>query len=203
MRRLSLDDLDQLYRAPGKLVMDKVLDHVERHGRAFIGHSPFCVISSAGPGGQVDVSPRGGEPGFVQVSEDGRTLFLPDRPGNNRLDTLRNLLAGDGQVGLMFMIPGFDDVYRVNGKASATDDEALLSRFEEFGRLPRLVLMVEVQEAFIHCPKAIMRGRLWDPEARVERSVLPSGAEMISDQLNLGKLPVTNEQIIDSYRQQL
>ncbi len=139
----------------------------------------------------------------MQVSEDGRTLFLPDRPGNNRLDTLRNLLAGDGQVGLMFMIPGFDDVYRVNGKASATDDGPLLSRFEEFGRLPRLVLMVEVQEAFIHCPKAIMRGRLWDPEARVERSVLPSGAEMISDQLNLGKLPVTNEQIIDSYRQQL
>lgn len=203
MRRLSLEDLDQLYRAPGKLVMDKVLDHVERHGRAFIGHSPFCVVSSAGPGGTVDVSPRGGEPGFVQVSEDGKTLFLPDRPGNNRLDTLRNLLAGDGQVGLMFMIPGFDDVYRVNGKASATDDGPLLSRFEEFGRLPRLVLMVEVQEAFIHCPKAIMRGRLWDPEARVERSVLPSGAEMISDQLNLGKLPVTNEQIIDSYRQQL
>jgi PPOX class probable FMN-dependent enzyme len=203
MRRLSLEDLDQLYRAPGKLVMDKVLGHVERHGRAFIGHSPFCVVSSAGPGGTVDVSPRGGEPGFVQVSEDGKTLFLPDRPGNNRLDTLRNLLAGDGQIGLMFMIPGFDDVYRVNGRASATDDGPLLSRFEEFGRLPRLVLMVEVQEAFIHCPKAIMRGRLWDPEARVERSVLPSGAEMISDQLNLGKLPVTNEQIIDSYRQQL
>ncbi|MCG9917439.1 MAG: pyridoxamine 5'-phosphate oxidase family protein [Phenylobacterium sp.] len=203
MRRLSLEDLDQLYRAPGKLVMDKVLDHVERHGRAFIGHSPFCVVSSAGPGGTVDVSPRGGEPGFVQVSEDGKTLFLPDRPGNNRLDTLRNLLAGDGQIGLMFMIPGFDDVYRVNGRASATDDGPLLSCFEEFGRLPRLVLMVEVQEAFIHCPKAIMRGRLWDPEARMERSVLPSGAEMISDQLNLGKLPVTNEQIIDSYRQQL
>lgn len=203
MRRLSLDDLGQLYRAPGKLVMDKVLDHVDRHGQAFIGHSPFCVISSAGPGGMVDVSPRGGAPGFVQVSEDGRTLFLPDRPGNNRLDTLRNLLAGDGQVGLMFMIPGFDDVYRVNGKAGATDDATLVSRFEEFGRLPRLVLMIEVQEAFLHCPKAIMRGRLWDPDARLERSLLPSGAEMISDQLNLGKLPVTNEQIIDSYRQQL
>ncbi len=203
MRRLSLDDLDQIYRAPGKLVMDKVLDHVERHGRAFIGHSPFCVISSAGPGGMVDVSPRGGEPGFVQVSEDGRTLYLPDRPGNNRLDTLRNLLAGDGRVGLMFMIPGFDDVYRVNGTAGATDDATLVSRFEEFGRLPRLVLMIEVQEAFLHCPKAIMRGRLWDPDARLERSLLPSGAEMISDQLNLGKLPVTNEQIIDSYRQQL
>ncbi|MDO8899843.1 MAG: pyridoxamine 5'-phosphate oxidase family protein [Phenylobacterium sp.] len=203
MQTLTLDDLDTLYRAPGKLVLDKVLDHVERHGRAFIDHSPFCVISSAGPDGAVDVSPRGGEPGFVHVSEDGKTLFLPDRPGNNRLDTLRNLLGGTGKVGLMFMIPGFDDVFRVNGAASATDDAALLAQFEEFGRLPRLVLMIAVEETFLHCPKAIMRGRLWDPEARLDRSVLPSGAEMVSDQLNLGKLPVTNEQIIDSYRQQL
>ena len=203
MRQLAVEDLDQLYRAPGKLVLDKVLDNVERHGRAFIAHSPFCVVSSAGPDGAVDVSPRGGEAGFVHVSEDGKTLFLPDRPGNNRLDTLRNLLAGTGKVGLMFMIPGFDDVYRVNGQASATDDETLLAQFEEFGRLPRLVLMIAVEETFVHCPKAIMRGRLWDPEARLDRSALPSGAEMISDQLNLGKLPVTNEQIIDSYRQQL
>ena len=203
MWRLALEDLDQLYRAPGKLVLDKALDHVERHGRAFIGHSPFCVVSSSGPDGALDVSPRGGEPGFVHVSEDGKTLFLPDRPGNNRLDTLRNLLAGTGRVGMMFMIPGFDDVYRVNGSASATDDADLLAQFEEFGRLPRLVLIIAVEETFLHCPKAIMRGRLWDPEARLDRSVLPSGAEMISDQLNLGKLPVTNEQIIESYRQQL
>jgi hypothetical protein len=203
MRRLDIADLDQVYRAPGKLVLDKVLDHVDRHGRAFIGLSPFCVVSSSGPDGGLDVSPRGGEPGFVHVSEDGRRLFLPDRPGNNRLDTLRNILGGSGRIGMMFMIPGFDDVYRVNGAAWASDDADLLNRFEEFGRLPRLVLMIDVQETFLHCPKAIMRGRLWDPEARVDRSALPSGAEMISDQLNLGKLPVTNEQIIESYRQQL
>ncbi|WP_333586452.1 MSMEG_1061 family FMN-dependent PPOX-type flavoprotein [Phenylobacterium sp.] len=203
MRRLDIADLDQVYRAPGKLVLDKVLDHVDRHGRDFIGLSPFCVVSSSGPDGGLDVSPRGGEPGFVHVSEDGRRLFLPDRPGNNRLDTLRNILGGSGRIGMMFMIPGFDDVYRVNGAAWASDDADLLSRFEEFGRLPRLVLMIDVQETFLHCPKAIMRGRLWDPEARVDRSALPSGAEMISDQLNLGKLPVTNEQIIESYRQQL
>ena len=184
-------------------MLDKVLDHVEKHGRAFIGLSTFCVVSSAGPDGAIDVSPRGGEPGFVHVSEDGRTLYLPDRPGNNRLDTIRNLLSGPGRIGLMFMIPGFDDVLRVNGRASATADPDLLAKFVEFGKTPRLVLMIAVEEAFLHCPKAIMRARLWEADAQVERSVLPSGAEMIFEQLEMGKVPVPNEQIIASYKEQL
>ena len=203
MKPLDLAGLDQLYRQPGKLVLDKVLDHVEKHARAFIGLSPFCVVSSAGPDGAIDVSPRGGEPGFVHVSEDGRTLYLPDRPGNNRLDTIRNLLSGPGRIGLMFMIPGFDDVLRVNGRASATADPDLLAKFVEFGKTPRLVLMIAVEEAFLHCPKAIMRARLWEADAQVERSALPSGAEMIFDQLEMGKVPVPNEQIIASYKEQL
>ena len=203
MKTLDLAGLDELYRQPGKLVLDKVLDHVEKHGRAFIGLSPFCVVSSAGPDGAIDVSPRGGEPGFVHVSEDGRTLYLPDRPGNNRLDTIRNLLSGPGRIGLMFMIPGFDDVLRVNGRASATADPDLLAKFVEFGKTPRLVLMIAVEEAFLHCPKAIMRARLWEADAQVERSALPSGAEMIFEQLEMGKVPVPNEQIIASYKEQL
>lgn len=203
MKTLELADLDQLYKPPGKLVLQKALSEVEKHGRSFIALSPFCVVSSAGPDGAVDVSPRGGEPGFVHVSEDGRTLYLPDRPGNNRLDTIRNLLAGPGRIGLMFMIPGFDDVYRVNGRASATADADLLAQFVEFGKTPRLILQIAVEEAFFHCPKAIMRGRLWDPEARLDRSVLPTGAEMIFDQLNLGKVPIPEEQIQADYKQQL
>ena len=203
MTPLTLEDLDRIYKPASQLVRDKVLDHVEAHGRAFIGLSPFCVVSSAGPNGAIDVSPRGGEPGFVQVSEDGRTLFLPDRPGNNRLDTIRNLLGGTGRIGLMFMIPGFDDVYRVNGRAAATDDQALLDRFVEFGKRPRLLLTVTVEEAFLHCPKAIMRARLWEAEAQVPRERLPSGAQMIFDQLHLGKPPISDEQIIESYRTQL
>jgi PPOX class probable FMN-dependent enzyme len=203
MKTLELADLDQLYRPPGKLVLDKVLDAIEPHGRSFIGLSPFCVVSSAGSDGTLDVSPRGGEPGFVHVSEDGRTLYLPDRPGNNRLDTLRNLLNGPGHIGIMFMIPGFDDVLRVNGRASLTDDPDLLAQFEEFGKLPRLVVMVGVEETFLHCPKAIMRGRLWDPAAQVSRDALPSGAQMIFDQLKLGKPPVPDEAIIESYKTQL
>lgn len=203
MKTLDLAGLDELYRQPGKLVLDKVLDHVEKHGRAFIGFSPFCVVSSAGPDGAIDVSPRGGEPGFVHVSEDGRTLYLPDRPGNNRLDTIRNLLSGPGRIGLMFMIPGFDDVLRVNGRASATADPDLLAKFVEFRKTPRLVLMIAVEEVFLHCPKAIMRARLWEADAQVERSALPSGAEMIFEQLEMGKVPVPNEQIIASYKEQL
>lgn len=203
MNTLTLEDLDRLYKPASKLVRDKVLDHVERHGRAFIGLSPFCVVSSAGLDGTIDVSPRGGEPGFVHVSEDGRHLFLPDRPGNNRLDTLRNLLGGPGRIGLMFMIPGFDDILRVNGRAEASDESDLLARFEEFGKLPRIVVRVAVEEAFLHCPKAIMRARLWEPEAQVPRERLPSGAQMIFDQLQLGNPPVSDEQIIESYKTQL
>lgn len=203
MKTLDLADLDRIYRPPGKLVLAKALPHVEKHGRSFIALSPFCVVSSAGPDGSIDVSPRGGEPGFVHVSEDGRTLYLPDRPGNNRLDTLRNLLAGPGRIGVMFMIPGFDDVFRVNGAASATDEPELLEQFVEFGKIPRLVVAIAVEEAFFHCPKAIMRGRLWDPEAQVDRSALPSGAEMVMDQLNMGKPTVSDEVIIESYKTQL
>jgi PPOX class probable FMN-dependent enzyme len=203
MNALTLQDLDRLYKPASKLVRDKVLDRVEEHGRAFIALSPFCVVSAAGPDGSIDVSPRGGEPGFVHVSEDGRTVFLPDRPGNNRLDTIRNVLGGPGRIGLMFLIPGFDDVYRVNGRAAATDDPALLDRFVEFGKLPRLLLAVTVEEAFLHCPKAIMRARLWDPEAQVPRERLPSGAQMIFDQLQLGKPSISDEQIIESYKTQL
>lgn len=203
MKTLQLADIDGLYRAPGKLVLDKVLGHVEKHGKSFIALSPFCVISSAGPNGAIDVSPRGGEPGFVHVSEDGKTLFLPDRPGNNRLDNIRNLLTGPGWIGMMFMIPGFDDVFRVNGRASASDEADLLAQFVEFGKTPRLVLSIAVEEAFFHCPKAIMRAKLWEPEAQVERSALPSGAEMVMDQLQLGKPQISDEVIIESYKTQL
>ena len=203
MKTLALADLDQIYRPPGKLVIDKALARIDRHGRAFIALSPFCVVSSAGPDGAMDVSPRGGEPGFVHVSEDGETLFLPDRPGNNRLDTLRNLLAGSGQVGFMFMIPGFDDVYRVNGRAGATNDAELLSQFVEFGKPPRLVITIGVEEAFFHCPKAIMRGRLWEPEARIDRSALPSLSEIVMDQLQMGKPTLSEAQIVESYKSQL
>lgn len=203
MNTLSLSDLESLYRPTAQTAKDKVLAQVDRHGRAFIALSPFCVIAAAGADGSMDVSPRGGGPGFVRVSDDGGVLMLPDRPGNNRLDTIRNLLSGDGAVGLMFMIPGFDDIYRVNGKASATDDAALLASFEDFGKPPRLVLLIAVEEAFLHCPKAMMRARLWEDDARVDRSVMPSGAEMVFDQLGLGAPTMSEDDLREQFKRQL
>jgi len=202
MADLTLEDLDRLYKPMSPIVRAKVLDRVDPHGAKFISLSPFCVVSAAGPDGAIDVSPRGGEPGFVKL-EGERLLFLPDRPGNNRLDVIRSLLAGPGRIGMMFMIPGVDDVYRVNGAVTATDDPTLLERFPEFGKLPRLLLRVAVEEAFLHCPKALMRSRLWEADAQIDRALLPSGAEMVMDQLGLGKPPVSNEVILDSYREQL
>jgi PPOX class probable FMN-dependent enzyme len=202
MTDLALDDLDRLYRRPHPLVMAKTLDHIEQHGARFIGLSPFCVISSAGQDGAQDVSPRGGEPGFVHVA-DRKTLLMPDRGGNNRLDSLRNLLGGSGRIGMMFLIPGIDDVFRVNGRAAAVEPGDLAAQFMEFGKPPRLILRITVEEAFLHCPKALMRSRLWDPDARIDRSALPTGSEMFSDQLGLPKPTVKEQDVVAGYRTQL
>lgn len=202
MTDLTLDDLDRIYGQPKPMTKAKSLDHVDKYGRRFIALSPFCVISAADAAGAMDVSPRGGEPGFVHV-EDDRTVMLPDRPGNNRLDTLRNLVSGDGRIGMMFLIPGFDDVYRINGRARLSDDVALLDRFVEFGRKPRCIVTVAVEEAFLHCPKAIMRAKLWEPEARVDRSVMPGLSEMVMDQLGLGAPAESAAESVARWGQQL
>lgn len=202
MADLTLDDLDRIYGQPKPTTKAKSLDHVDTYGRRFMALSPFCVISAAGPDGSMDVTPRGGEPGFVHV-EDDRTVMLPDRPGNNRLDALRNLVGGNGRIGMMFLIPGFDDVYRINGRASLTDDADLLDRFVEFGRKPRSIVKVAVEEALLHCPKAIMRARLWEQDALVDRSLMPTLSEMIMDQLNLGTPTIDETTIRESYKAQL
>jgi PPOX class probable FMN-dependent enzyme len=196
------DQLDRLYKPPHPLVVAKTLDRIDPHGRRFIELSPFVVVGSAGDSG-VDVSPRGGGAGFVKVSEDGLSLLMPDRPGNNRLDTLKNIASGADQVGLMFMIPGVDDIYRVNGVASLVVDEALNAQFEEFGKLPKALLRIAVREAFLHCPRALMRADLWGESHRVERSVLPSLSEMVSDQLKLAKPTATHEEQVAGLRQGL
>jgi len=202
MTDLTLDDLDRIYGQPKPTTKAKSLDHIDKYGRRFLALSPFCVISAADADGTMDVSPRGGEPGFVHV-EDDRTLMLPDGPGNNRLDTLRNLVGGNGRIGMMFLIPGFDDLYRVNGRASLSEDPALLARFVEFGRQPRAIVRVAVEEAFLHCPKAIMRARLWEQEALVERSVMPTLSEMVMDQLGMGRPTVDEAAIVEKYKEQL
>ena len=195
--------LDTLYNPPHKLTVAKDIGVIDRHGRRFIELSPFVALASVGPTGGVDVSPRGGGPGFVRVAEDGKILVMPDRPGNNRLDSLRNITAGSGEVGLMFMIPGVDDIYRVNGPALLVVDDELAKTFEEFGKLPKTLLRVEVREAYLHCPKALMRADLWGDNHRIDRATLPSLSEMVMDQLGLGKPEVTHEQQVASLKQTL
>jgi PPOX class probable FMN-dependent enzyme len=202
MGELALDDLERVYRKPHPLVVAKTLPKLDVHARHFLSLASFCVISSAGPDGRQDVSPRGGEPGFVHA-EDDQTLLMPDRNGNNRLDSMRNLLGGSGQIGMMFMIPGLSDVLRVNGRATVLEDEALLGRFIEFGKPPKAIVRIAVEEVFLHCPKALMRAGLWEPERWPDRSALPSAMEMFSDQLNLPKPTATPEEVDANYRTQL
>jgi uncharacterized protein len=196
-------ELDRLYPPPKPVTVAKDIGYVDRHGRRFIELSPFVALASVGPAGGVDVSPRGGGPGFVHVSEDGRSLTMPDRPGNNRLDSLRNITGGSGEVGLMFMIPGVDDIYRVNGRASLVVDDALAQEFAEFGKLPKALLRIDVREAYLHCPKALMRADLWGDSHRIERSTLPSLAEMVTDQLGLEKPQASHQEQVEGLKESL
>lgn len=173
--------LRALYSAPTARALNKQLDRLDPHCRRFIALSPFVVIASADGDGGLDASPRGGDPGFVRVVDE-TTLLIPDAPGNNRLDTLTNILAA-GRVGLLFLIPGVDETLRVNGRASVEDRAQVLERFATERRTPKVAIEVRVEQAYLHCAKALMRSRLWSDANRVDRSVLPTMGQMIHDQM--------------------
>ena len=155
----SLDDLTGLYQKPNQRVLDKEIDHVNEAGRAFIAASPFLVLATVGSGG-VDCSPKGDRPGFVEVSEDGKCLYIPDRRGNNRIDSLKNVVE-DPRVALIFFVPGANETFRVNGRARVSAEPALRRRFAVAGTEPATVFCVAVEQAFQHCPKALIRSDLW------------------------------------------
>lgn len=195
MTDLTLADLDAHYEAPRERTVAKCLDHIDAYMARFIGLSPFCVLASVGGDGTVDTSPRGGAPGFVRV--DGpNAVLMPDRPGNNRLDSFRNVLSGSGEVSLIFFVPGIDETVRVAGRASLSVEPGLLTQMVEFGKPPRAVLKVAVREAFFHCAKALMRSRLWDPAAQTERGVFPSLGEMIHAQTGVGAAETQAEMLV-------
>ena len=179
----SLDALRTLYGAPSERAVKKQLDRLDVHCRRFVALSPFLVVASTDAKGRVDASPRGGDPGFVKASDE-RTLLIPDSPGNNRLDSLQNLIDRPG-VGLFFMVPGVDETLRVNGTAALRTDDALLDLCTNERRRPKLVIAVTVQEAYLHCAKALMRSKLWDAQTKQDRSVLPSMGQMLKDQIGL------------------
>jgi PPOX class probable FMN-dependent enzyme len=172
--------LRALYAPVHTLAALKSLTALDPHAREFIRRSPFLTIGTQNLNGKADVSPRGDPAGFVRVLDD-QTLAIPDRPGNNRLDTLSNILANPN-VGLLFMIPGFDDTLRVNGSASLSTDPDLLQAMSVNNRAPALAIVVTVGEIFLHCAKAFRRSRLWDPEARQDRTEMPTLLKMILDQ---------------------
>lgn len=170
--------LERLYGKPAGAAVAKEIDYLHPHYQRMIAASPFVVLATNGPGG-VDTSPRGDAAGFVAV-EDDKTLLLPDRPGNNRIDSLRNILA-DPHVALLFLIPGIGETLRVNGRAAISVDPALLERFRMNEKLPRSVLVISVDTVFFQCSRAIFRSRLWDPAQHIERSSLPSLGRMVAD----------------------
>jgi uncharacterized protein len=170
--------LDALYGLPSEPALRKEVDYIHPHYRAFINASPFVAVATSGPGG-LDVSPRGDPAGFVVV-EDAHTLLLPDRRGNNRVDTLRNLVH-DPRIALLFLIPGISETLRVNGRASISVDPALLERFPAQGKLPRSVIVVRAERVYFQCAKAVMRSELWNPERHIKRSALPSNGTILAD----------------------
>jgi uncharacterized protein len=169
-----------LYQQPMELALLKQLDRLDDHCRNFLAHSPFVVIGSTRQGRGTDVSPRGDAPGFARVL-DTHTIAIPDRPGNNRLDTMSNLLA-DAEVGLLFFIPGIDETLRINGRAQLSRNPTLLAAAAVNGRQPRLVILVTVREAFLHCGKALKRSRLWHDDYRLDKKDFPSLGRMIVEQ---------------------
>jgi PPOX class probable FMN-dependent enzyme len=176
-------ELRAVYKQPTPLAVTKEIGRLDPHCRRFIELSPFICIGTMTPNGRSDVSPRGGEPGFVAVLDDNH-LAIPDRPGNNRLDTMLNILKQPA-VGLLFFVPGVEDMLRVNGVAQITMDDALMRRFMVQGKPPVSVMVVEVRQAQLHCPKAIKRAGLWDPASYIDRKTLPTLGKMLHDQLAL------------------
>jgi PPOX class probable FMN-dependent enzyme len=162
------------YRTPGGLVLDKVIDRLDRHCLEFIAHSPFATLATADAEGWPDISPRGGDPGFVHVLDEHR-LALPDRPGNNRVDSLRNV-AANPRAALMFLVPGIEQTLRVYGRATLLHPADLDVDLTEFGRAPLSVLVLDVQRAYFQCPKSVMRSGLWDAARHVDpQSLTPFG----------------------------
>jgi uncharacterized protein len=177
MHRITTQEqLDALYGTPVDGALAKEIDYISDHYRAFIDKAPFVVVATVGPEG-LDCSPRGDPPGFVRV-RDAKTVLIPDRRGNDRIDSLRNLVR-DPRISLLFMIPGIGNTLRINGRAEISADPDLCASFAERGKAPRTALVVSVDRIYFQCPKALVRSRLWSVDAQIARSDLPSTGEIL------------------------
>lgn len=171
----TIEQLEALYGEPQPLALKKEIDHISPHYRAFIEKAPFVVVATSGPEG-LDCSPKGDPAGFVRVVDEN-TVLIPDRRGNNRVDSLRNIVR-DGRISLLFLIPGVKEALRINGRAVLSVDPELCASFPMQGKVPASVIVVTAERVYFHCPKALMRSKLWDADTQIERSELPSSGEI-------------------------
>jgi PPOX class probable FMN-dependent enzyme len=194
-------ELRERYGPPGDRSVKKQLSRFDKHCRAFISHSPFLVIASSDPSGRCDASPKGDAPGFVQVLDD-ETLLIPDRLGNNRVDTIGNLLGRPG-VGLIFFVPGLNETLRVNGRARITTEPSLLEPLAVNGKIPRSGILIAAEEIYFHCGKALIRSDLWNPEKQLSRSEFPSLGRILADQIGGISVEEAERATAESYRTRL
>jgi PPOX class probable FMN-dependent enzyme len=197
----SLEAVRAHYGEPSEIASKKEIRVLDRHARRFIELSPFLVIASSDPERRADATPRGDAPGFVQVVDE-TTLLIPDRRGNNRVDTMSNI-AQNPQVGLLFFVPGVNETLRVNGRARIVTDEALLAPLAAQGKTPAAGLLVQVDAVYFHCGKALIRSSLWKPETQIERSAFPSLGRIVADQIAGLDETTAEARIEESYRTRL
>ena len=192
----DLAELRALVGEPSELARKKQIDHLDAHCREFIAHAPFLLLGTADRTGRCDVSPKGDAPGFVQVLDE-RHLVIPDRPGNKRLDGMRNILENP-HVGLIFLVPNREETLRINGRAAITRDPELLARLEAGGKRPLLAIGVEVEEVFMHCAKAFKRASLWQPDRWADISGMATAACVLFEQARPeGKTLADIERVLD------
>ncbi len=197
----DVETLRQHYAAPSDIVNAKAIDRIDDFCRRFIALSPFLVIATASADGRSDCSPRGDAPGFVQVVDD-KTLLIPDRRGNNRLDSIENILS-EPHVGLLFMVPGIDETLRINGACRIVVDPEVLEPFAVGGKAPAAALEVTVDDVYFHCGKALKRSHLWDADRHVERKCFPTLGRIIAEQTKMASVDEVEANVAESYTKRL
>ncbi len=180
----TVAELRELYDAPRQMVIDKQQDRLDQYSKQFLQLSPFSILSTVSASGLMDCSPKGDYPGFIKVL-DSKTIAIPDRPGNNRLDSITNIVENP-QIGVLLLVPGFGECLRINGEARIVTNRSLLEQFEYQGKLPKSLIVVAIKEVYFHCAKAIARSQLWKEETKVDREVMPSLGRILMSQVNAG-----------------
>lgn len=197
----SIKQLNALYDSPSFRALQKQQSQLDKHSINFIKTSPFVIVSTTNASYKMDASPRGGQPGFIAVL-DNTTIVIPDAKGNNRIDSLKNIIETKS-IGILFLIPGVDETLRVNGTALLSTDIAYLDLFVNEKNPPKICIVVKVEEAFLHCAKAFMRSKLWSETSQIERNSFPTMSEMLKDQIG-GNQPIeTHEAMVERYKKNL